>query len=145
MTSTGPKKWNWKRKLKLSAGYCIIEKYATALPTSLLNFRGFYHFNYAVSIQRESWRTKRWYDEIGSVPEIFDDEGESEQPAWWTLKKEVQASLTSRPHPPESFMVPRPGSPNYVDWLVGGIVMVFMTTLEWVEPAREIMVFELYF
>jgi serine/threonine protein kinase len=76
-------------------------------------FRGFYHFNYTVSIQRESWR-KRWYDKVGSVPEIFDDEDEDEQPAWWTLKKEVQAWLTSRSHPPESFKVPRPGSPNYI-------------------------------
>jgi serine/threonine protein kinase len=80
-------------------------------------FRGFYHFNHTVSIQRESWR-KRWYDKVvGSVPEIFDDEDESEQPAWWTLKKEVQAWLTSRPHPPESFKVPRPGSPDYVKGL----------------------------
>ena len=78
------------------------------------SFRGFYHFNYAVSIQRESWR-KRWYEKVGSVPEIFDDEDESEQPAWWTLKKEVQAWLISRPHPPESFKVPRPGSPNYIN------------------------------
>ena len=77
-------------------------------------YRGYFHFNHNVSLQRESWR-KRWYDQVGSVPEKSeDDKDESEQPAFWTLKKEVQAWLNSRPHPPESFKVPRPGSPNYV-------------------------------
>jgi len=75
-------------------------------------FRGFFHFNHNVSLQRESWR-KRWYDQIGAVPENGDDDGESEQPPWWTLKPEVQAWLDARPHPPESFKVARPGSPSY--------------------------------
>jgi serine/threonine protein kinase len=109
------KQWKRKRMLRLSAGYWIVAKYATALPTSFI--RGFY-FNDAVSKQRESWR-KRWYDKVEPVPELFDDEDESKQPqaAWWTLKKEVQTWLTSRPHPPESFKVPRPGSPNYMKGL----------------------------
>ena len=32
-------------------------------------------------------------------------------------KGSVQAWLTSGPHPPESFKVPRPGSPNYIKGL----------------------------
>ena len=81
------------------------------IPTK--SYRGFFHFNYNVSLQRESWR-KRWYDQVGSVPENGDDKDESEQPAWWTLKKEVQVWLNSRPHPPECFKVPRTGSPQLV-------------------------------
>ena len=77
-------------------------------------YRGFFHFNHNVSLQRESWR-KRWYDQVGIMPENDDDKDKSEQPACWTLKKEVQAWLNSRPHPPESFAVPRPGSPNYIE------------------------------
>ena len=76
-------------------------------------YHGFYHFNHTVSIQQESWH-KHWYDKVESVPEIFDSEDKYELPAWWTLKKEVQAWLTSHPHPPKSFKVPRPGSPNYI-------------------------------
>ena len=92
--TTGLKKWKCKTKLRLSAGYCIVAKYATALPTSLRNFfRGFYHFNSAMSTERESWR-ERWYDKVGPVPEIVDDKDESDQPAWWALKKEV-ANLSS--------------------------------------------------
>ena len=63
-----------------------------------------------MSTERESWR-ERWYDKVGPVPEIVDDKDESDQPAWWALKKEVKAWLTSRPH---SFKFPRPGSPNYI-------------------------------
>ena len=77
-------------------------------------YRGFFHFNRNVSLQRESWR-KRWYDQVGTIPEKGDDKDESEEPACWTLKKEVQAWLNSRPCPPESFKVPRPGSPNYIE------------------------------
>ena len=80
-------------------------------------YRGFFHFNHNVSLQRESWR-KRWYDQVGIMPENDDDKDKSEQPACWTLKKEVQAWLNSRPHPPESFAVPRPGSPNYIEQTV---------------------------
>jgi serine/threonine protein kinase len=80
------------------------------IPTK--GYRGFFHFNHNVSLQRESWR-KRWYDQIGTIPDNGDDDGKSEQPAFWTLKKEVQVWLDSRPNPPESFKVPRPGSPNY--------------------------------
>ena len=52
----------------------------------------FFHFNYNVSLQRESWR-KRWYDEVGSVPENGDSKDESEQR--WMLKKEVQVEILS--------------------------------------------------
>ena len=67
-----------------------------------------------MSLQRESWR-KRWYDQVGNIPANDDDKDESEQLACWTLKKEVQAWSNSRPHPPESFTVPQPGSPNYIE------------------------------
>ncbi|KAF8804123.1 hypothetical protein BYT27DRAFT_6709699 [Phlegmacium glaucopus] len=72
---------------------------------------GFSLFNHNMSLQRESWRN-RWYDQVSTLPKNSDDDGKSEQPPWWTLKKEVQEWLDSRPYPPESFKVPRLGSPS---------------------------------
>jgi serine/threonine protein kinase len=83
------------------------------IPTK--GYRGFFHFNRNVSRQRESWR-KRWYAQVGTIPENDEDKDGPEQPAYWTLKKEVQAWLNSRP---ESFKVPRPGSPNYIEQTKG--------------------------